>query len=113
MLTNNVYGRDNMNFFYEAGRIISEYSLFFIAYFAIINITAFIMYGADKAKAKKGKWRIPEATLIGLAGLGGGIGALLGMQIFRHKTKHIQFIILIPLFLILYIAFFCSVLLLI
>ena len=71
---------------------------------AIVNLTAFILYGVDKAKAKRGAWRIPEATLLLVAALGGSVGALLGMELFRHKTKHWKFKILVPLFLILHIA---------
>ena len=73
-------------------------------YLAIINIIAFFMYGLDKAKAKLDKWRIPESTLLGVAFIGGSLGALFGMQLFRHKTKHMKFKILIPVFLILHIV---------
>ena len=68
------------------------------------GIFAFVLYGIDKAKAKRGAWRIPEATLLLVAFLGGSLGALLGMEVFRHKTKHARFRILIPLFMILHIA---------
>ena len=71
---------------------------------AVVNLVAFVLYGVDKLKAKKGAWRIPEATLLLVAALGGSLGALLGMELFRHKTKHWQFKILVPLFLILHIA---------
>ena len=71
---------------------------------AAVNLLAFALYGIDKLKAKKGAWRIPEATLLLVAFLGGSLGALLGMEIFRHKTKHAKFRILVPLFLILHIA---------
>ena len=71
---------------------------------AAVNLFAFVLYGVDKVKAKKGAWRIPEATLLLVAFLGGSLGALLGMEVFRHKTKHAKFRILIPLFLILHIA---------
>ena len=68
------------------------------------NLLAFALYGVDKLKAKKGAWRISEATLLLIALLGGSLGALLGMELFRHKTKHWKFKILVPLFLILHIA---------
>lgn len=71
---------------------------------AAVNLLAFVLYGVDKLKAKKGAWRIPEATLLLVAFLGGSLGALLGMEVFRHKTKHAKFRILVPLFLILHIA---------
>ena len=70
----------------------------------VVNLFAFALYGIDKAKAKRGAWRIPEATLLLAAFLGGSLGALLGMELFRHKTKHAKFKILVPLFLILHIA---------
>ena len=69
-----------------------------------VNLLAFALYGVDKVKAKKGAWRIPEATLLLVAFLGGSVGALLGMEVFRHKTRHAKFRILVPLFLILHIA---------
>ena len=55
---------------------------------------------ADKLKAKRGAWRIPEATLMGIAAIGGSVGALAGMYLFRHKTKHIKFTLGIPVILI-------------
>lgn len=64
------------------------------------NVAVFLLYGLDKRKAKKGAWRIPEATLLTTAALFGGLGALLGMQVLRHKTKHTRFRILVPLFLL-------------
>ena len=70
----------------------------------LVNIVAFAAYGIDKRKAQKGKWRIPESTLLLLAFFGGAPGALMGMRAFRHKTKHRQFKILVPLFLILQLA---------
>ena len=71
---------------------------------AAVKLLAFALYGVDKVKAKKGAWRIPEATLLLVAFLGGSVGALLGMEVFRHKTRHAKFRILVPLFLILHIA---------
>lgn len=68
----------------------------------VINIVAFLMYGIDKAKAKRGAWRIPEATLLGIAFFGGSVGAFLGMRVFRHKTKHARFVIGVPAMLILH-----------
>ena len=71
-----------------------------LAYLIIINAAAFILMLADKIKAKRGSWRIPEATLMGIAALGGSVGALAGMYTFRHKTKHIKFTLWIPLILV-------------
>lgn len=58
---------------------------------AILSLLAFILYGADKHKAKRGLWRIPEKTLLLASFLGGALGGLAAMQIFRHKTKHWYF----------------------
>lgn len=69
-------------------------------YFLIINIVTFLIYGVDKWKAKHNAWRISERTLLLTALLGGSIGALVGMYVFHHKTKHAVFRILIPLFVI-------------
>lgn len=60
-------------------------------YLAVVNVTAFALYGLDKYKAKKGAWRIPEKTLLGIAVIGGSVGALAGMNFFRHKTRHWYF----------------------
>lgn len=64
-----------------------------------LNLLTFIIYGIDKFKAKKAKWRISEATLILLAVIGGSIGAWLGLQVWRHKTQHKKFFIGIPMIL--------------
>lgn len=74
-------------------------------YLLMINIISFIAYGVDKYKAKRNLWRIPEKTLIGLASMGGFIGAFCGMQCFRHKTKHMKFVIGIPVISIIWIGF--------
>jgi uncharacterized membrane protein YsdA (DUF1294 family) len=68
----------------------------FIYYFIGINVLTFLLYGIDKWKARRGKWRIPEDTLIWLAIAGGSIGALLGMYLFHHKTKHRKFALGVP-----------------
>ena len=59
-----------------------------LIYLAVINVVTFFMYGVDKWKAKKSKWRIRETALLGLAVLGGSIGAWLGMKAWHHKTQH-------------------------
>ena len=61
------------------------------AWLILINIVAFAAYGIDKRRARKHEWRIPEATLIGLAVVGGSIGAYAGMRLFHHKTLHAKF----------------------
>lgn len=69
-------------------------------YLIIINITGFVTMGIDKAKAKKKKWRIKEATLFMVAAIGGSIGSILGMYTFRHKTKHTYFVFGMPCILV-------------
>lgn len=70
-------------------------------YVCLINIVAFVTMAVDKRKAVKGKWRIPEKTLLGLAILGGSVGAIAGMYTFRHKTRHRLFTVGLPVILIL------------
>ena len=70
----------------------------------VINFLTFLVYGIDKFKAKHGSWRISEATLLGLAVVGGSIGALLGMQVWHHKTMHKKFKYGLPLILLAQIA---------
>lgn len=71
-------------------------------YLLVINVAAFVMYGMDKKRAVHGQWRIPEKSLLLAAAVGGALGALLGMQIFRHKTRHLKFTVLVPLCLVLW-----------
>lgn len=67
-----------------------------LPYLFIINALSFLLMHIDKEKAKAGRWRIPEATLMGLAFMGGSLGAYLGMRIFRHKTRHLKFSVGLP-----------------
>lgn len=71
-------------------------------YLIVMNVIAFIIYGADKAKARRGLWRVSERTLLTLAALGGAGGAWLAMHVFRHKTKHRKFTVCVPLFIVLW-----------
>lgn len=75
-----------------------------LGYLLIVNAAAFVLMLADKIKAKKNKWRIPEATLMGTAAIGGSIGAIAGMYCFRHKTRHPKFTIGLPVILALQIV---------
>lgn len=74
-----------------------------LLYLIIINAAALLLMLADKLKARRGAWRISEATLIGVAAIGGSVGALIGMHLFRHKTRHVKFTIGIPVILALQI----------
>ena len=77
----------------------------YLAYYLLaINAVALIVYGIDKYKAKKAKWRISEATLLLLAVLGGSIGAWMGMKVWHHKTMHKKFKYGIPAILLIQIA---------
>ena len=71
-----------------------------IIYLVLINAAAFILMLADKQKARKNRRRIPEATLMGVALLGGSIGAIIGMYAVRHKTKHLKFSVGLPVILV-------------
>ena len=75
-----------------------------LVWLAVINLLTFIVYGADKRRARKGKWRVPEKTLFLLPLLGGSVGALLGMRVFHHKTKHWYFVWGVPAILLAQIA---------
>lgn len=72
-----------------------------VIYFILINVIGFLIMYVDKQKAKKGKWRIQEKTLFIVTALGGGIGTIAGMKVFRHKTQKVAFVIGFPLITIL------------
>lgn len=77
--------------------------------YVILNVITFIMYGIDKQKAKRNKWRIPEHTLLLLAAIGGSYGAFLGMYVFHHKTRHTSFMVRVPLYIITNTIFLAAV----
>ena len=81
---------------------------YLIIYLIVINLVAFLAMYIDKRKAKYGKWRIPEQTLFILALIGGSIGAIAGMYIFRHKTKKLRFSVGFPTILVLQIILIIS-----
>lgn len=86
-------------------------TILFLCYTLFINLLTLLLYGIDKRKAQKKRWRIPEKTLLLTAFFGGSVGALIGMLGFRHKTKHAKFKICIPLFFLLHLilfAVFCA-----
>lgn len=70
----------------------------------VVNAVAFIVYGIDKYRARNGKWRIPEATLLMLAVVGGSVGAWLGMKAWHHKARHRKFRYGVPAILLLQIV---------
>lgn len=76
-----------------------------IIYLIVMNAVGFFSMGVDKTRAKNNKWRIKEKTLFLIAIIGGSAGAILGMKIFHHKTKHRVFVIGMPLILILQTIF--------
>lgn len=67
-----------------------------MGYLVVMNIAAFALFAADKRRAVKKMWRIPEFTLLTAAALGGSLGALLGMHLLRHKTKRAKFYLMVP-----------------
>ena len=75
-----------------------------LLYLAVMNLVAFLTFGTDKGRAKKGAWRVRERTLFLLALLGGSIGAIAGMYFFHHKTKHWYFRFGLPAILLVQIA---------
>lgn len=75
-----------------------------LLYLLIVNAVSFLLMLADKQKAKKNLWRIPESTLLLSAAIGGSIGSLAGMYTFRHKTKHLKFTLGVPVILVLQMA---------
>ena len=82
----------------------------FFGYLLIINALGFLLMLADKRKAQKKLWRIPESTLLTAAAFGGSIGMLIGMYTWRHKTRHLKFTLGVPAILIAQIALACWIL---
>ena len=76
----------------------------FIVYLVVVNVAAFAAFGADKRRAQRGAWRIPEKALLALAVIGGSVGALAGMRVFHHKTQKPLFSLGVPIILIAHLA---------
>ena len=74
-----------------------------VGYIIILNLIGFALMGIDKRRAIKNAFRVPEATLFAIAIAGGSIGSILGMLLFRHKTRHLYFKIGLPVILLLQI----------
>lgn len=75
-----------------------------IVYLIVVNLIGFALYGIDKAKSKGKGRRIPERTLLLMAAIGGALGCWLGMLLFRHKTKHVRFKVLVPLLTVVWVV---------
>ena len=82
----------------------SESKCLILIYLAVITIVTFLVYGIDKWKAQHNRWRIPESVLLGLAALGGSVGAWLGMRVWRHKTQHKKFKYGVPAIFVVQVA---------
>ena len=82
----------------------NSFATIILIYLTIINVVTFFVYGIDKYKAKHAKWRIPEATLLLLAAIGGSIGAWCGMKVWHHKTMHKKFKYGVPVIFILQVV---------
>ena len=82
-----------------------------ICQIVVINLVSLMMFGIDKYKARRGQWRISEATLLAVAAIGGSIGAWMGMKVWHHKTLHSKFRYGVPIMLLVHIAlmaYFCG-----
>lgn len=80
-----------------------QYCFYIYAYLVVVNGVAFALFGVDKLKAAIRRWRIPEATLMTFAFIGGSVGAFAGMKVFHHKTRKPKFAIGVPLFFIMHV----------
>lgn len=85
----------------------------FILYLILVNLGLFAAMGYDKSASKRGEWRIPERTLFLLAAIGGSLGGICGMRFFRHKTRHLSFVIGFPCILAIQVIGIATLLLLI
>lgn len=88
-----------------------SFQLILVIYLVVINVVTFFLYGIDKWKAKRSKWRIREAKLLGLAVLGGSVGAWLGMKVWHHKTMHKKFKYGLPATIIIQLTIFAYLIL--
>lgn len=73
-------------------------------YLVSVNLFTFVLYGQDKRRARRGQWRISERLLLECAFAGGGVGAGLGMLLFRHKIRHMKFCLMVPLSILLWVV---------
>ena len=91
-------------FYFGADRLIMTGCMYLLA----MNLLGFVLMGADKRKARLSRWRIPEKTFFIVSLLSGSLGTWAGMYLFRHKTKHLKFVIGIPVILVIQILLFCG-----
>ena len=82
--------------------VVAQIQIIVLFYFLIINLIAFVLYGIDKKRAIRNEFRIRESVLLWIARLGGAIGSWLGIKLFRHKTKHTKFRIVVPLWIVIW-----------
>lgn len=80
--------------------------MYLLVAWLVFNLSTFVVYGIDKLKARKSRWRISEATLLWLAALGGAVGAWLGMRVWHHKTLHRKFSVGVPVLLVMQLLLF-------
>ena len=83
--------------------VMAQIPIIILSYLVVINLIAFVLYGIDKKRAIRNEHRIRESALLWIARLGGAIGSWLGIKIFRHKTKHTKFRIVVPLWMIIWV----------
>jgi uncharacterized membrane protein YsdA (DUF1294 family) len=95
-----------MQVYLLGGNYMDRYTSF-LTLILVLNLISFSITGIDKYKSKHNRWRVSERTFFIIAAIGGSIGVLAGMYVFRHKTKHLSFKIGIPLILILQIVLIC------
>jgi uncharacterized membrane protein YsdA (DUF1294 family) len=82
----------------------AQTSIIILSYLVVINLIAFVLYGIDKKRAIRNEHRIRESALLWIARLGGAIGSWLGIKTFHHKTKHTKFRVIVPLWMIIWVA---------
>lgn len=79
----------------------TDLGVWIVRWLVVVNLLAFSLFGQDKRRAQRGAWRISETALLLTAVLGGSLGALAGMRVFHHKTRHLKFTITVPVLLVL------------
>ena len=84
--------------------VMLQIPIIILSYLVVINLIAFVLYGIDKKRAIRNEHRIRESVLLWIARLGGAIGSWLGIKIFRHKTKHTKFRLVVPLWMIIWVV---------